>query len=54
MSKAPKLSSIGNFTKNAVQDFEHNIISQKDYLEKVENNKNKNIKDTKYTFNVFK
>ncbi|WP_294404185.1 hypothetical protein [uncultured Clostridium sp.] len=40
MNKNSKLSNIGNFTKNAVENFEHNIISQKNYLEKVESNRN--------------
>jgi len=28
-------ANIGNFTKNAVENFEENIVNQKDYLEKV-------------------
>lgn len=30
--------NIGNFTKNAVENFEQNIVDQSDYLEKVDNN----------------
>lgn len=30
------LKAIGNYTKNAVKNFENNIISQTDYLEKVD------------------
>ena len=33
--KFVNMSSIGNFTKNVVADFEENIVKQKDYLEKV-------------------
>ena len=33
--KFVNMSSVGNFTKNAVADFEQNIVKQKDYLEKV-------------------
>lgn len=32
------LKNIGNYTKGAVQSFENNIVSEKDYLEKVDNN----------------
>lgn len=32
------LKNVGNYTKGAVQNFENNIISQKDYLEKVDKN----------------
>jgi hypothetical protein len=28
--------ALGNFTKNAVKQFENNIVSQTNYLEKVE------------------
>ncbi|ACD52086.1 MULTISPECIES: hypothetical protein [Clostridium] len=31
------IAKLGHFTKNAVKDFEKNIVSQKDYLEKVKN-----------------
>lgn len=30
-----KLRNIGNYTKGAVKQFENNIVSEKDYLEKV-------------------
>jgi hypothetical protein len=33
------MRKVGNFTKNAVEDFEENIVKQKDYLEKVKENK---------------
>jgi hypothetical protein len=29
------IMSIGNFTKHAVENFEENIVEQKNYLEKV-------------------
>ena len=29
------LSALGNFTKNAVENFEENIVSKRNYLEKV-------------------
>ncbi|MGG7164139.1 hypothetical protein [Clostridium ihumii] len=28
------IAAIGNFTKNAVENFEENIVKEKDYLEK--------------------
>ncbi|WP_192875366.1 hypothetical protein [Clostridium taeniosporum] len=31
------IAKVGNFTKNAVKNFEENITTQKDYLEKVKN-----------------
>ena len=31
------LKSIGNYTKSAVKNFEENILSQTNYLEKVDN-----------------
>ncbi|MBW6409584.1 hypothetical protein [Clostridium weizhouense] len=31
------MSRVGNFTKNAVENFEENIVEQKNYLEKVKN-----------------
>ena len=40
------LAAIGNFTKNAVKNFESNIVCQKDYLEKtktIENNDNNKV-----------
>lgn len=33
--KFVNMISVGNFTKNAVENFEGNIVNQKDYLEKV-------------------
>ena len=30
---------LGNYTKGAVENFEKNIVKQKDYLEKVNKNK---------------
>lgn len=29
------MARVGNFTKNAVENFEENIVNQRDYLEKV-------------------
>lgn len=29
------LAALGNFTKNAVENFEENIVSKRNYLEKV-------------------
>ena len=37
-NKFRNLMSVGNFTKNAIEDFEQNIVNQKDYLEKVKDN----------------
>lgn len=39
---------IGNFTKNAIKNFEENIVSQTNYLEKInygvkDKNKNNNL-----------
>ena len=34
------LAAVGNFTKNAVKNFESNIVSQQDYLEKINRIKN--------------
>lgn len=34
------LNNIGNFTKNAVKEFENNIISKTNYLETIESNSN--------------
>lgn len=31
------ISQVGNFTKNAVKNFEKNIVSQHNYLEKTQN-----------------
>ena len=33
--KFVNVKNIGNFTKNAIENFEENIVNQKDYLEKV-------------------
>lgn len=33
--KYREIMSIGNFTKHAIENFEENIVNQKDYLEKV-------------------
>jgi hypothetical protein len=30
-----EIMSIGNFTKHAIENFEENIVNQKNYLEKV-------------------
>lgn len=32
----PTIAKIGNYTKNAVENFESNIVNQTNYLEKVE------------------
>lgn len=36
------LANIGHFTKNAVENFEENIVSQTNYLEKVDHNRKEN------------
>ena len=33
--KFVNIKNIGSFTKNAVENFEENIVNEKDYLEKV-------------------
>ncbi len=33
--KFSNMVKVGRFTKNAVENFEENIVNQKDYLEKV-------------------
>lgn len=33
--KFHNMMMVGNFTKHAVENFEENIVNQKDYLEKV-------------------
>lgn len=38
--KYREIMSIGNFTKHAVENFEENIVEQKNYLEKVRNHEN--------------
>ena len=43
-NKFRNLMRVGNFTKHAIEDFEQNIVNQKDYLEKVkENNESRNL-----------
>lgn len=38
------IRSVGTFTKNAIKEFEENIVSKKDYLEEVDKNiNNKNL-----------
>ncbi len=37
-NKFKHIMSVGNFTKHAVENFEENIVNQKDYLEKVKSN----------------
>jgi len=32
--KFVNIAKVGNYTKNAVENFEENIVNQKDYLEK--------------------
>lgn len=32
------ISSIGNFTKNAIKEFENHIVTETNYLEKVNDN----------------
>lgn len=39
-NKLENMKTVGNFTKGAIEEFEKNIVSQQDYLEKV----NKNLK----------
>lgn len=36
------LANVGHFTKNAVENFEENIVSQTNYLEKVKCNRKEN------------
>ncbi|WP_202117518.1 hypothetical protein [Clostridium chromiireducens] len=36
--KFSNIMRVGNFTKHAVENFEENIVEQKDYLEKVRAN----------------
>lgn len=33
--KYREIMSVGNFTKHAIENFEENIVNQKNYLEKV-------------------
>lgn len=39
--KFNNMAKVGNFTKNAVKRFEECIISRKNYLEEVENKRDK-------------
>ena len=42
--KYREMMSVGNYTKHAIENFEENLVNQKDYLEKVKANKSsKNI-----------
>ena len=36
------MAKVGKFTKNAIENFEENIVNQTDYLEKVKNQSKKN------------
>ncbi|ETI90385.1 MAG: hypothetical protein Q607_CBUC00056G0025 [Clostridium butyricum DORA_1] len=36
------MSKVENFTKNAIENFEENIVNQTDYLEKIKNQSKKN------------
>lgn len=36
--KFRNMMKVGNFTKHAIENFEENIVNQKDYLEKVKSN----------------
>ena len=36
--KFRNMMRVGNFTKHAIEDFEQNIVNQRDYLEKVKDN----------------
>ena len=37
--KFRNIMRVGNFTKHAIENFEENIVNQKDYLEKVKEHK---------------
>ena len=37
--KFENMARVGNFTKNAVENFEENIVNKKNYLEEVSSNK---------------
>ena len=39
--KFSNMKKVGNFTKNAVESFENNIINQTNYLEKVKKEEEK-------------
>ncbi|WP_455793431.1 hypothetical protein [Clostridium butyricum] len=36
------MSKVGNINKNAIENFEENIVNQTDYLEKIKNQIKKN------------
>lgn len=38
------IAKVGNFTKNAVQSFENEIVTEHNYLEKVNSNLKNNMK----------
>lgn len=42
--KSVNLAAIGNYTKNAVENFEKNIVEETNYLEKVDNKLKNNSK----------
>lgn len=39
--KIHNMARVGNFTKNAIESFEENIVNQTNYLEKIKNNTDK-------------
>ncbi len=41
--KFVNMARVGNFTKHAVENFEENIVNQKDYLEKVKDDKTSQV-----------
>jgi hypothetical protein len=43
--KFSNMAKVGNFTKNAIENFEENIVNQKDYLEKVRDNEGLQMTD---------
>ena len=40
------MARVGNFTKNAVENFEENIVNKKNYLEEVNSKKSRRFKPT--------
>ena len=43
-NKFRNMMKVGNFTKHAIENFEENIVNQKDYLEKVkEDEESRNV-----------
>ena len=44
-NKFKNIMSVGNFTKHAVENFEENIVNQKNYLEKVKENEKSREKE---------